>query len=636
MAAGHTSRTETRWSVVTDDPTALSATIDWRDGVATATLRAERAVTAAAAVLVRTPHSFGVAMYERGIVQHVDDAPRWAASPTALRRFYTMDRETGSTLVAPAEGQLAFCEWGGPGAGVWLVGAGESAAPREGETDGEFSLEQALRPERLAAGEERTVVFRVTEGDAAVTEPEPGAFDLPTEADRLAHSLALWGSVVPSLGSLEIRGSAYPTINLPERTYGPRHTFFDPDAWNPCGSLSYSGVPELVAEARDTIELALAHITDDGLVPHHFEGEEPTYVAISGSPQPGPNLFMLEAAIDHACATGDLAWLASAWERGLRRATAWLLNQLDPEVGLLHVVGALWVDVFRRAGFTLDTNAMAVRTFARVAELAELAGDELAPALRSASETIRHNLQTLWAGDHFVTSRGRGDEADDDHVDIENYLAVAVGATTPEQTAKVFELFDGSPLTHPGGRGTWVSLRRYDEEDCYLGNTGDSETAMARLLWADLLARRAVGDREGFMRLYENVRGDLLRLVWMNERYSADGEMIRAPGYHEYPAVVDAMLRWGVYGLSLDLLAVEVKPMIEGPFAVRLGEVSVEHSPQRVRLAAPGEHVRAVSVHGLPPTTAYRWDGGLVTTDADGVLRLEAAIGHGLALVRQG
>ncbi len=49
--------------------------------------------------------------------------------------------------------------------------------------------------------------------------------------------------------------------------------------------------------------------------------------------------------------------------------------------------------------------------------------------------------------------------------------------------------------THPGGRGTWVSERRYEKEDCYGDNDGDSDTAMARIWSAGMATHVRLGDQ---------------------------------------------------------------------------------------------------------------------------------------------
>ena len=611
----------------TDDPTGVTTQVETRAvGEAvqvTATLRTTREVSLFAGARFRTRHAFGVGMFGGAVVQRAGDIQGWASSATALTRFYTMDRDLGSVVISPAEPTPAICAWQpDEGSAVTLIAAGTVDPEQlEGFVPGAWTTatERTLWP----AGSSLRIVVQVDAGGSPAPVIDPEAVALPSDRDTLTHSLALWGSQVPSLGTLEVRGSAHPTVNLPRREYGWLHTFFDPDAWSVVASLSFSGIDELYAQARDVLERSLGRITADGLVPHHFDGEEPVFVAISGSPQPGPNIFLVEAAIDHACARGDFGWLASAWRRGLRAACAWLLARADRETGLLDVEGALWVDVFRRRGLTLDTNAMVVRTFSRAAELARFVNDDLAEPLRTASDSVRAGLQLLWSQDHFVTSRDPATGEIDDHLDAENYLAIAVGATSAEQARLILDRFDTSPLTHPGGRGTWVSLRRYDGADCHLHNTGDSDIAMARLWWADLHARRRLGDRARFVELFEAVRSDLLDQVWMRERYAAGGHPTRAHGYHEYPGILDLMLREGLCGISLDVLSAEIAPMREAPFSARFGEVGLDHAPDRVALRLPGDAPRRITVRGLIPGSRYRWESGVADADQHGVVTVE-------------
>ena len=602
--------------------------------VATAAVTALRDVEVRAGLRIATTLTFGVGMFHGGVIQRTDETPGWASSATALSCFYAMDKANGSAAITVDPPSLAICEWVHEGGtAVTLLLAGSVADTPDVFVDGDFGLVTATHAIRMLAGETRSLTVRIAMSDSAAPLVHVDAVTLPNEQDAATHAIALWGSQVPSLGSLEVKGSTYPTVNMPRREYGSLHTFFDPDAWSVVASLSYSGVSELRAQARDIIERSLAHINPDGLVPHHFDGEEPQYRAISRSPQPGPNTFLIEAAIDHACATGDFAWLRSAWNRGLRAASAWLLQQVDPATGLLEVEGALWVDVFRRRGLTLDTNAMVVRTFARAAELAADIGDDLEGSLSAAAHSAREGLQVLWSVDHFVTSVDRETGVVDDHIDAENYLAIAVGATSPEQSLRILDVLDSSPMMHPGGRGTWVSLRRYNSEDCYLQNTGDSDIAMARLWWADLLARRNLGDRNRFVELYEAVRADLLELVWMSERYSASGHLTRAHGYHEYPGILDMMLREGLCGISLNVRTVEIAPMRDEPFEARFGDLHLQYSRDRVVLRVPGDATRNIPARGLIADRDYLCNGAKLTTDRHGVAVLDAVPSGGAVTI---
>ena len=602
-----------------DDALLVGSTTDG-DGAVVLTVEATADLSATAVATVEFGQTFGVALFESGVAQRDGDIARHAAPASGLIAAYATSLRRGGAVQIDGDPHAAVAEWTDEGFRVHVLLAGR-ATPRDAVVDGAWSPAEALAAERLPAGETRTVALRLTHS----ADPVPALFeDAVSFADPLdlhTHRLALWGSQVPAFDTLEFSGATYPTLHAPERAYGSLHTFFDPDAWSSSVAIAYSGIPYLQRQAEQVVERALDHLRADGLAPHHFDGDEPDYIAISGSPQPGPNLFVVEAAIDIACATGDIGWFRDQWDRGLRRALEWLLDRIDDRHGLLDVVGALWVDVFRRAGLTLDTNAMAVRTFGRAADAARAIGDPFAQRLEEARDTVRTHLGALWSEDHFVTSIDAEDGTVDDHLDTENYLAIAAGATTPEQSERIVALFDASPLTHPDGRGTFVSLRPYEAEDCYLGNTGDSDIAMARHWWADLVARRALGDDATFRALFEPVRADLLELLWMTERYSIEGAMVRAEGYHEYPDLLDCLLREGIYGLSLNLGSVLIAPMRPGPLAARWGAISYAYAQDEVRLSLPDDLERAVTIRGLVPDATYAVGDATETTDAAGELR---------------
>lgn len=48
-----------------------------------------------------------------------------------------------------------------------------------------------------------------------------------------------------------------------------------------------------------------------GQLPHHFVGTKPTFLALSGATQTGPNTFWTKAALQYARNSGNLAWLKS-------------------------------------------------------------------------------------------------------------------------------------------------------------------------------------------------------------------------------------------------------------------------------------------------------------------------------------
>jgi hypothetical protein len=594
----------------------------------------------ALAVKASCPQRMLVGLFERGVVQQVSDGAAVFASGDPLSAFYTIDAAAGSFALVPrsASGQsVLFTDQEAGEVGILLVQAGR--LPREDEWAAE-DWTDAGRAE-LRAGDSLSVEFELYANDLPFPTHAIGAASFDDARDAQTHFTALYGSQVGCLGSYAVPGSAYPTLAMPHREYGPLHTFFDPDAWSLTNALSFSGDPYLQRQSRLVLERSLSGITEEGLLPHHFDGEEPCYVAISGTAQPGPNLFWCMAALDYVNATGDVGWLERVWTPGLVAATDWVLDRYEPSRKLLCVDGPLWVDVFRREGYTFDTNAMAVHVLERMAQASSfLEEPDYARALRATASQLRVGLDSLWAGeDHYLTARDADWNLTFDRVDSENYLAVAFGISDESRSRAIIRRLDAGAHTHPGGKGTWVSERRYEEADCYGGNTGDSSTAMARLWWADLAARCAQGDRRTFAALYEPVRQDLLDLTWMNERYDEHGRMVRAEGYHEYPGVLDMMLREGYHGITLDLETVTIRPMLSHDFAVSLGQLLVEHSPENVRLRVPGRGERAFRVHGLRPGGGYRMDGGeRIEADDDGVVRFGSSAGdiHTLTLLDAG
>jgi hypothetical protein len=217
-------------------------------------------------------------------------------------------------------------------------------------------------------------MIRLSVNDVAFPTFSGSAAAFSDPVDERTHLIALWATQVGTLDGVDVPGSVFPTLKIPERCYGTLNTFFDPDTWSVLNCLSFSGDGYLVAEARKVIERVRRHIVD-GRVPHHFDGHEPTYVAMSGASQPGPNIFYCLAVLDHVAATGDLDYLREMWDDTLVPLVSALLRTLESERDLLYSTGTLRIDVFRREGFTLDTNAMAVHMLKRMSDAAEHLGD---------------------------------------------------------------------------------------------------------------------------------------------------------------------------------------------------------------------------------------------------------------------
>ena len=84
-----------------------------------------------------------------------------------------------------------------------------------------------------------------------------------------------------------------------------------------------------------------------GQLPHHFVGDKPTFLALSGATQTGPNTFWTKSALQYARNSGNLAWLKT-YMPTLRASSAFCFDLINPENHLLLAPGSLMVDVFIR------------------------------------------------------------------------------------------------------------------------------------------------------------------------------------------------------------------------------------------------------------------------------------------------
>lgn len=624
------------WFFDGDETAAFS--VEWRIALpeqaraarVTSTLTLRRSISIKALTLsVMTPHWFLAGLFERGVVQQVKHGEHVFASSDALNVFYTVGHDQGCVAVVPVTraAQTLLCrDAAHDQTGVQFVLAGRF--PLEDTWHANDWSEAMVQP--LEAGESFTTAFDLYANDLPFPTHTLEQMSLPTVEDTRTHLTNLYAVQVGCLGSYQIPGSAYPTIAQPNRHYGNNHTFFDPDAWSLVSALSYSGDPYLEDQARQVLELALSGITASGQIPHHFTDTQPTYVALSGAPQTGPNIFWSLAVVDYVSATGDAAWLRRHWFY-LRRATAWVLEHYDGDKKLLCVSGPLWVDVFKRDGYAFDTNVMAVHFLRQVSSAASLMNDhQTAQRLQTIANEITVGLEQLFDGnDHYITSKSRDWQKTVDMIDADNYAAIAFGVTTdPERIKRIFARLDSAPHTHPNGRGTWISEVYYDLDDCYLGNTGDSACAFARHYWIDLRSRHAARDTTMFNTLFENVRQDLFAMTWMTERYDLNGEMIRAPGYHEYPGILAMTLRENRYGININLENVEISPLSTQDFTWSVGQTQLEYRSSRVAIRVAGQGQRNYKILRLEPSTTYRFGSSQITSDSNGKLEFRANAGE--------
>jgi hypothetical protein len=599
-----------------------------------------RGVRIAAHLSPRSAHG----LFERGVVQAMNSPRPDFASTSRLERAYFVGAPGGGAIDFAANGQRetvlqsrAICgnapAGGDARTGLELVLKG-SHPDRDGWSGSGWAT---ATPEPVAAGERwRTGATIAANGHdfpaGGLVEPRA---NLP-EDDLRAIYTAVYGTAAGVLGSYDIPGSAYPTLATPGRQYGNGNSFFDPDAWQVIRALLYSGDSYLRREARRVIERSGAAILPSGQIPHHFEGAAPTYVAISGATQTGPNIFWISSALDYAAVTGDDAWLRAQMPR-IERALGFITDRYDPDRRLFSAPGPLWIDVFIREHFASDTNAFMVGLLRRIADAEELLGDDaLAARRRGLARDVTAGMnERLWSGDHYVTQLNP-DGSTRDLVDYDsNVLAVAFGVAPPDRARAILARVDAGPCTH--GRATWVSEKFYGPDDTYNGNTGDSATAMGRIGWADALARRRVGDLATYRdRILAPLRADLLQRTWLTERYDCAGNAIRSPFYHEYPEVVAMLLREVTYGIELGLGKVTIDPFGTAAYRHHVGDVDVDYSSTAVDMSLPGSGPRAFDVHGLRPRADYvvvttgagAAEPQKVRADGQGVLRFDASVGR--------
>jgi hypothetical protein len=194
---------------------------------------------------------------------------------------------------------------------------------------------------------------------------------------------------------------------------------------------------------------------------------------------------------------------------------------------------------------------------------------------------------------------------------------------------------DSGAHTHPGNRGTWTSEKYYGPQDCFGGNTGDSATAMARIWWLDLAARRATGDVTNFYKYFRPIQDDLIQKTWLTERYNAEGKSIRAPYYHEYPEITAMVLREMIYGIDIKINRIQIKPFGIHSFRYHMGDLNISYDQNRVSLFIPGQSERAYEICGLFPDTRYVLSTGkVIVTDHDGTATFTAPAGETIILRR--
>lgn len=434
---------------------------------------------------------------------------------------------------------------------------------------------------------------------------------LPQRSSELDISTFLTGIYATSVGTLMTHPNAVannlsvsqisPTVASPTRGYENNYNFFDPDSFLCTAALLWSHDPFLQDQVRQVIERSGDFLTDRGQLPHHFIGVEPQFVAISGETQTGPNLFWILSALNYAKTTGDFRWLRLYIPK-LRLAASYLINQIDINLKLANVPGSLMIDVFLRSNFTTDTNAALVGFLGEFADAENAVGNQTgAQMLRELSLQIKESMNKyLWRDDHYVTQWNYPDERSfRDFIDYDANLIAASFVADEEKARRVLARIDSGKCRRSA---TWVSEKYYGPKDTTMGNTGDSACGMGRIAWFDALARRRLGDNDGFRNfILEPLQYTLMNSTFLNERLNCDGTLRveRTPQYFEYPSVVAMLLHHVKFGIQIGFDEVLVNPFDVSEFSFNVHKSMVveffPRSTSSLRLARGSDEDRQIT-----------------------------------------
>mmetsp|Transcript_9666 Transcript_9666/g.28527 ORF Transcript_9666/g.28527 Transcript_9666/m.28527 type:complete len:821 (-) Transcript_9666:30-2492(-) len=564
------------------------------------------------------------ALFDGGVVQmkDQDDGKNYYFSKDGLARLYALGAD------AEKAGDLSIAVRRESAGDIALVSGRQ--APRSGFQDIAIASAELGPMDSWSKGWDGAPAVAVPEGREwkVVLHLAPNDHDFPAQgpegdlpaggnipaADLQAFLTGVYGSPVGQLcthdGGVKqgVRVAQMATsIGSPSHGYDGLYNFFDPDNFLSTAALLYSGDEYLQAQVRAVLERNGDVMKDGGQLPHHFVGLDPTYSALSGETQTGPNVFWILSCFNYAKTTGDLAWLRNYMPK-LRKASSFLFDMIDNRTGLLNSPGSLMIDVFIRHGFTSDTNAMVVGFLREFASAERAVGNATgAEHMDATADGIASAInKLLWGTDHYISYR-TPDGSTRDLVDYDsNLIALAHGIASPERARATLARIDSGRCTH--GRATFVSEQYYGPKDTTGGNTGDSWCSMGRIGWFDALARKRYGDQHTFdSLLLDPLIGDVNRWTWLHERYNCDGspQTNRTEYYFEYPSVTAMMIHYVRYGIQLDFEGVTVSPFGPEAFAYHVGNVHVDYSRDRVALSVPGSGARRVAVEGLRPGAGY-------------------------------
>eukprot|EP00755_Sulcionema_specki_P024478 Sspe_Gene.14992::Locus_5196_Transcript_2_2_Confidence_0.667_Length_4954::g.14992::m.14992 len=452
------------------------------------------------------------------------------------------------------------------------------------------------------------------------------------------------------------------SLASPTRGYAGGYNFFDPDNYLALSAIMYSADPDLLPEVKKVIMRSGDFIKPTGQLPHHFIDTTPTYLAISGATQTGPNVFWIKTALTYVKVTQDMEFL-KRYMPTIEKAALYLVGQVVqnhsvPGKGtieaLLNAQGSLMIDVFIRANFTTDSNAALVLLFNDLAEAYTAIGDTASADkyTQLASRIGRSVWANLWdtqSQDHYITDLSPSGLTRD-FVDYDaNLLALAAGlADNGDRALSILRRIDSGRC---GKSHTFVSEKWYGPDATFKHNVGDSWTAMGRIAWFDALSRKRVAQQlyrnnvtvaSAALQHFDNVlldpiRDAVLNNTWVRERFGCGGEqqLNRTKYYFEYPSVAAMMVHRVRYGIELGLNTHRIAPFGRTSFNYSVGFVRVKHSPSYFEFLGRGEGVRDFIIEGLRGGMVYTHTSTLcdhtttqsLTADAAGQVTFKAFVG---------
>eukprot|EP00008_Paramoeba_atlantica_P001983 CAMPEP_0201505174 /NCGR_PEP_ID=MMETSP0151_2-20130828/85618_1 /ASSEMBLY_ACC=CAM_ASM_000257 /TAXON_ID=200890 /ORGANISM="Paramoeba atlantica, Strain 621/1 / CCAP 1560/9" /LENGTH=471 /DNA_ID=CAMNT_0047899001 /DNA_START=812 /DNA_END=2227 /DNA_ORIENTATION=- len=459
--------------------------------------------------------------------------------------------------------------------------------------------------------------------------------------------------------------------------YFPASNFFDPDAFIGVSGVILSGDRKYQLEARDVIESSLINLSPEGQVPHHFGALKELgnlvriaeYKALSGASQPGPNFFLILAALTYTKYSGDYDWFFCRQFPHVERATKFILSLYSEEEGLLNAPGPLMIDTLLRKGYQSDTNMFFVYFLKELADAVlwqsklevppsgnlHTCFEAYSPSVRQQrkqwaeemleirNRTISKINDKLWKIDHYWSDPQK-DMGDHDS----NFMAIAFGIAQGSRVEKIWQFLSKSTCLHR------PSQKFYDGAHTYGRNTGDSDVRLARIALMEAFARTATRDAHGLKKLMDGIEKELIGNIWMYERYSCSSDPERSEGEHcpyffEWPSIYGIIKVNSEYGIDLGLDKWTINPLGKDSFHFLTPAVGIIYDNQRgACISGPGPTIkRTVSISGFRPRTPFRVINGgereekeeRVRSSEEGVLVLEGVttgVGYGVCVVASG